>query len=58
MYLAEDPHLEENDFSLLQFWLRRRRSRPVVFGAHCSALQRDRVYQLPGGKELFSPFLP
>ena len=23
MYLAEDPHLEENDFSLLQFWLRR-----------------------------------
>ena len=24
MYLAEDPHLEENDFSLLQFWLRSR----------------------------------
>ena len=23
MYLAEDPHVEENDFSLLQFWLRR-----------------------------------
>ena len=23
MYLAEDPHLKENDFSLLQFWLRR-----------------------------------
>ena len=23
LYLAEDPHLEENDFSLLQFWLRR-----------------------------------
>ena len=23
MYLAEDPHLEENDFSLLQVWLRR-----------------------------------
>ncbi|CAN0247882.1 unnamed protein product [Ascophyllum nodosum] len=23
MYLAEDPHLEENDFSLLHFWLRR-----------------------------------
>ena len=23
MYLAEDSHLEENDFSLLQFWLRR-----------------------------------
>ena len=22
IYLAEDPHLEENDFSLLQFWLR------------------------------------
>ena len=22
-YLAEDPHFEENDFSLLQFWLRR-----------------------------------
>ena len=21
MYLAEDPHFEENDFSLLQFWL-------------------------------------
>ena len=21
MYSAEDPHLEENDFSLLQFWL-------------------------------------
>ena len=23
VYLAEDPHLEGNDFSLLQFWLRR-----------------------------------
>ena len=47
MYLAEDPHLEENDFSLLQFWLRT--SKPstcaetgeVEFGAHCSAIQRD-----------------
>ena len=23
MYLTEDPHFEENDFSLLHFWLRR-----------------------------------
>ena len=23
MYLAEDPHLEKNDFSLFEFWLRR-----------------------------------
>ena len=52
MYLAEDLHLEENDFTLLQFWLRRSKASTcaetgeveaglAVFGAHCSAIQRD-----------------
>ena len=62
MYLAEDAHPEEDDFSLFAFWRRRKarcvrgarrsRSRSAVFSAHSSLLPRNRVYKLPVTEEL------
>lgn len=38
-------------------WNGRSQNRLTVFDTHCSSIPPDQVYELPGGEELFSPYL-